>query len=161
MSIKVDVSDIEYMYGYVKQLAEFPRSPGSPGERKGAKMTAEFMKKFSDDVKMEDFQLAPKAYLWWIKIFVPLFFIALIIFYLVPILSAILMGFNLFMAVGEFVFYKKVIDPFLPKKTSQNTYGIINPTDEPKQTIIFSGHIDSPYQFNFIKWWGGRVENCF
>ena len=33
MSIKVDISDAEYMHGYVKQLAELSRSPGSPGEK--------------------------------------------------------------------------------------------------------------------------------
>ncbi|NHI94479.1 MAG: M28 family peptidase [Candidatus Lokiarchaeota archaeon] len=157
MSINVDDSDAKYMHNYVKELGAFSRSPGSSGERKGAELTAEHMKKFSDDVKIEDFQLAPKAALGWIKLFVPLFFIALITFYLVPILSAILMAFNLFIAVGEFVFYKKVIDPFLPKKRSQNTYSIINPSQDTRQTIIFSGHVDSPFQFNFIKWWGGRI----
>ncbi len=157
MTIKVDNSDIEYMQDYVKQVGAFTRSPGSPGERKGAEMTAEYMKKFTDDVKLEEFKLAPKGALGWIKPFVPLVFIALITFYLIPLLSAIIMTFNLILAILEFVYYWEFIDPLLPKKTSQNTIGVIQPSQKAKQTIIFAGHVDSPFQFNFIKWWGGRV----
>ncbi len=157
MSIKTNKSDADYMHGYVSEIGSFTRSPGSSGERKGAEMTAEMMETFSDEVKMEDFELAPKAAFGWIKIVVPLFFISLILFNLYPILSGLLMALSLFIVIGQFVFYKKIVDPFYPKKTSQNTYGVINPSEKAKQTIIFAGHIDSPYQFNFIKWWGGRV----
>lgn len=157
MSVNTSVSDAEYMYNYVKEAGSFNRPPGSPGERKGAELTSGYMKEFSDEVKTEDFQLAPKAALGWIKIIVPLFFIALATFYASPGASALIMAFSFFIAIGQFVFYKKIVDPFYPKATSCNTYGVINPSEEPKQTIIFAGHLDSPFQFNFIKWWGGRV----
>ncbi len=154
-NLQTDKSDVDYMHDYVKKLGSFTRSPGSDGERKGAEMTAEMMKEYSDEVEMEEFSLAPKAALGWIKLVIPIFFVALFTFHAVPILSALLMIFIIFIFLGQFVFYKKIVDPFMPKKTSQNTYGVINPSGEPRQTVIFSGHLDSPYQFNFIKWWGG------
>jgi len=152
MSIKIKESDAEYMHDYVKKLAAFPRSPGSPGERKGAEMTAEMMKEFSNDIKMEEFQISPKAFLGWIKIIIPMFLISLILFKWVPLLGAILMPIVIFIFIEEFVVYHQLVDPIFPKATSQNTYGIINPTGEAKQTIIFAGHVDSPFEFNFIRW---------
>ncbi|MFY9114151.1 MAG: M28 family peptidase [Dethiobacteria bacterium] len=157
MSIKVTDDDGRYMHDFVSKVGAFTRSPGSPGERKGAEMASEIMKEFADEVKIEDFQLAPKAALGWIKFVVPLFFVALALFNVKPIISGLIMIFNFFIVIGQFVLYKQIIDPFYPQKTSCNTYGVINPSGESKQTIIFAGHIDSPFQFNFIKWWGGRT----
>ena len=157
MSITVTDADLEFMQKFIREAGSFSRSPGSPGERKGAEMAAEIMKSFSDEVKIEEFKLAPKAAFWWIKLVVPLFFVAIATFKVAPIVSALIMIFNIFLAVGEFVLYKKIIDPFMPKSVSQNAYGVINPEGEVKQTIIFAGHIDSPFQFNFIQWWGGRI----
>ncbi len=157
MKVRADAADALYMHNYIKKVGSFTRSPGSEGEKKGAEMTAEIMSEFSDEVKTEEFRLAPKAAIGWIRLVVPLYFVALLTFYKAPVLSAFLMLIITVIAVGEFVFYKKIVDPFFPKKTSRNTYGIINPSEKAKQTIIFAGHVDSPYQFNFIKWWGGRV----
>ncbi|NLZ28505.1 MAG: Zn-dependent exopeptidase M28 [Firmicutes bacterium] len=157
MSIKVTDEDGRYMHDFVSKVGSFTRSPGSQGERKGAEMAADAMKKFAHEVKIEDFQLAPKAALGWIKFVIPLFLVAVALFKIEPIISALIMIFNFFILIGQFVFYKKIIDPFYPQKTSCNTYGVINPTGEKKQTIIFAGHIDSAFQFNLIKWWGGRA----
>ena len=157
MSIKVTDEDGKYMHDFVSRVGSFTRSPGSPGERKGAEMAADAMKEFAHEVKIEDFQLAPKAALGWIKFVIPLFLVALALFKIEPIISALIMIFNFFIVIGQFVFYKQIIDPFYPQKTSCNTYGVINPSGEAKQTIIFAGHIDSAFQFNLIKWWGGRA----
>ncbi|MHA1145836.1 MAG: M28 family metallopeptidase, partial [Candidatus Helarchaeota archaeon] len=86
-----------------------------------------------------------------------MFIISILLFKIFPLLSGILMSIAILIALMEFVFYKQFLDPFFPKKKSTNTIGTFNPTQEARQTIIFSGHIDSPFQFNFIKWWGGFV----
>ncbi|MHA1784742.1 MAG: M28 family metallopeptidase [Candidatus Helarchaeota archaeon] len=159
MSIKIDESYKKYMHGYIEKICNEvgTRSPGSTGERKGAELTAEMMKEFSDDIKMEEFQISPKAFLGWIKIAIPLFIIALISYPWIPILSAICMAVVLVLFAEEFIVYHEILDPIFPKKKSQNTYATIQPTDEVKQTIIYSGHIDSPFEFNFIRWFKSMV----
>ena len=157
MKLEANEADGQYMHDYVKEAGGFTRSPGSAGERRGAELTAEKMQEFADEVNIEEFEFAPKAALGWIKFIVPLFFVALFVFYIAPVLSALIMLFSLLVIVGQFVFYRKIVDPFFPKAKSQNVYSKNNPSEDTRQTIIFAGHIDSPYQFNFIKWWGGRV----
>lgn len=157
MSIRVDESHGKYMHDYITKICDEvgTRSPGSEGEKKGADMTAEFMKDLCNEVEQEEFRVAPKAFLGWIKIDVILVIASVILFLVVPVASGSMMVIAVVLAVGEFIFYFEVLDPFLAKKISTNTIGTILPAKESKQTIIFSGHIDSPFQFSFIKWWKG------
>ncbi|HDZ18671.1 MAG TPA: M28 family peptidase [bacterium] len=50
----------------------------------------------------------------------------------------------------EFFNYKEFIDPLFKKKPSQNVIGKIKADGEIKNVLIFSGHIDSQYQFNLL-----------
>ena len=50
----------------------------------------------------------------------------------------------------QFVFYKTTFDPFFRKKNGYNVVGVIEPSDEPRQQIIISGHHDSPYEITFL-----------
>ncbi len=46
--------------------------------------------------------------------------------------------------------YWKFLDPLFPKKTSANVIGTRKPTGEVKQRIIFSGHVDSAFEWRFM-----------
>jgi len=63
----------------------------------------------------------------------------------------------LFFIVTEFLFYKETLDPFLPKKTSYNTYGVRKPSGEVKRRIIFCGHADSSMEWRFTYWGGPKL----
>ncbi|MHC1592140.1 MAG: M28 family metallopeptidase [Candidatus Helarchaeales archaeon] len=157
MSIKVDETLAKYMHDYVVKTCDEigPRAPGSVEERKGAELVVDYLNELCNDVKLEEFKVSPKAFLGWIQIVVPMLIISLFIFKIFPLFSGILMTIAIFIAIMEFVLYKQLLDPVFPKKTSQNVIGTIMPSGEAKRTIVFSGHVDSAYQFNFIRWWGG------
>ena len=64
--------------------------------------------------------------------------------------AAIITTIGCLMALFEFVLYREFIDPFFKKTDGYNISGIIEPEQEVKQTVILSGHYDSPYVFRFL-----------
>ncbi|MBR3553518.1 MAG: M20/M25/M40 family metallo-hydrolase [Clostridia bacterium] len=50
----------------------------------------------------------------------------------------------------EFLMYWEFLDPFFPAKTSCNCIGTRKPTGEVKQRIVFSGHVDSAWEWRFM-----------
>lgn len=142
-----------------------PRFAGSEEEKKSIEYMAEDLKICCDDVQIESFPVHPKAFLGWIPLsvvlmtiscalfFVAQFFAIAPLFYVALALTVIC----LFFIVTEFLFYKETLDPFLPKKTSYNTYGIRKPSGEVKRRIIFCGHADSSMEWRFTYWGGPKL----
>lgn len=60
-------------------------------------------------------------------------------------------------AVGEFLLYKPMLDPFFPKRRSCNVVCTRKAAGETKRRIIFSGHIDSAYEWYFTHLGGGKL----
>ncbi|MBN2156692.1 MAG: M28 family peptidase [Candidatus Lokiarchaeota archaeon] len=126
-----------------------PREAGSAAEHKAAEIVKDEFTKYCDDVTKEEFKLAPRAFLSF-TIFSPLLFlIGLPFFWIYPIISAITAILAMFIFYMQFLRYAEFVDFFYPKETSVNVIGEINPRDDWKQTLMFSAHLDSAYQFNF------------
>ncbi|MGN0448387.1 MAG: M20/M25/M40 family metallo-hydrolase [Acutalibacteraceae bacterium] len=51
--------------------------------------------------------------------------------------------------VGEFLFYKKPLDPFFPEKESGNVVSVRKASGETKKRIILSGHTDSAPEWTY------------
>ncbi|MCQ2488420.1 MAG: M28 family metallopeptidase [Clostridia bacterium] len=161
MDIKKLVPDAD---GKIKDLAKFsvetiahlvntygPRPCGEEGETKAQLDLLETLKGFADDAKREEYKVHPEAFM----AFVPLAGTCLIgatasslgsAFLGKKGLNAItagLVGSALSMVVGEFVFYKEMLDPFFKEKTSGNVWAIRKASGETKKRIIVSGHTDS------------------
>ena len=66
-----------------------------------------------------------------------------------PVVSCVLAVIALVCLFTEFLMYWEFLDPLFPKATSCNVVGTRKPTGEVKQRIIFSGHIDSAYEWTF------------
>lgn len=126
-----------------------PREPGSEAEGKAAEIVQKEFQKHCDRVHVEPFQLAPKGFLSF-TVLSPLFVLIGIPFYwLYPIVSCCLCVLSMFIFYMQFLRYAEFVDFLYPKKTSRNVIGEIDPRKEWKQTLMFSAHIDSAYQFNF------------
>ncbi len=125
------------------------RDPGSEGEKKSCEYMAEVLKKDCgcEDVKIESYEVAPKAFYGWIYCTMTLVLISVVLFFFAPVISIplILIGFLLMLL--EFGFYKKVLDPFFKKKTSHNVTAIKKCTGETKRRIIFNGHPDATWEW--------------
>lgn len=142
-----------------------PRFAGSEEEKKGIEFMAEELKTCCDEVKIDSFTVHPKAFLGWIPLSVFLVTVASVLFFLgqffaitaLFFVSAALAVTSLFFIITEFLFYKETLDPFLPKKTSHNAYGIKKATGETKRRIIFCGHADSSMEWRFTYYGGPKL----
>jgi hypothetical protein len=142
-----------------------PRFSGSEAEKKGIEYMAEDLKTCCDDVKIDSFSVHPKAFLGWIPFSVVLMTISSVLVFLgqyfeiAPLfyVSVALSLICIFSIITEFLFYKETLDPFLPKKTSYNTYGVRKATGETKRRIIFCGHADSSMEWCFSYYGGSKL----
>ncbi len=177
MTYKINEELKDYMFEFIEDICEKigPRASGSEPERKAGDKIEEIFKEFCDETKQEEFTLSPRAFLGCIRFDVILIMIGVLIYWIsllidlgyipldynvhliIMLIGMIIVLFASITLILEVVRYKEAIDFLFPKKKSNNIIGIINPKEEVKNTIIFSGHHDSAFEFNFFKWfktWG-------
>lgn len=105
----------------------------------------------SGTVKREEFTCHPKSFLKYIRPAVGAYFASTLATFLKrPLLGLGGLGITLTVFASQFMFYKKLFDPFFPKETGCNVYGVIEPEGEIKQQIILCGHHDAAYVFHFM-----------
>jgi hypothetical protein len=164
MEINIPKEDSDYMYNIIKMIIDEcgPRMPCSPQEAKAAAIFKEELEMTCDEVLIEPFQCHPRAAFGWIKMDCFLVLISFCCFFLIQlvletfwalILALIVFSINLFayfVAKYEFFNYREFIDPLFKEKSSQNVIGKIENSENPKNILIFSGHLDSQYQFNLL-----------
>jgi len=130
-----------------------PRLTGTIAcKQAGERLKTELKKSCSQTVS-EKFQCSRDAFLYFIRYFAISYlgaFICLIASGFWTILAAILTSFGWIMAICEFVFYKEFVDPFFKKTDGYNISGSIEPSGEVHQSVIISGHYDSPHVFRFL-----------
>ncbi len=127
-----------------------PRPSGEENEKKAQERFAEELKKYSDEVSVEPFALHPKAFLGWVPLCAVMMIISSVIFFFgYTVISLALSVLSLFFIVTEFLFYGETLDPFFPKRESQNVVAVRKPEGEIKRRIIVSGHCDSSYEWRY------------
>lgn len=146
-----------------------PRESGEESERKAQAYVAESMKNVADSVEVEDFELHPKAFMGWVLVDVVMMMISSVLFlfsrlsfaadYQTPLTVAalVLSSLSLLFMVFEFLLYKPILDPFFPKRKTCNVICTRKPKGEVKKRIIFSGHIDSAYEWTYTHLGGGKL----
>ena len=83
---------------------------------------------------------------------------AIVLFFFgMSVISLVLSALSLIFAIVEFLLYKKMLDPFFPKKTSHNVVAVRKPKGEVKRRIIFSGHSDSANEWRFTYYGGSKL----
>ena len=145
-----------------------PRESGEESERKAQSYVAQSMKNVCDSVEIEDFEVHPKAFMSWSVIDVVLMLASIICLLLkqfnafegantgLGIAAAALTVISVILMVGEFLFYKEMLDPFFPKRQSCNVVCTRKASGETKKRIVFAGHIDSAYEWYFTHLGGGK-----
>lgn len=146
-----------------------PRPSGEEGEKKAQDYVEELMAPIADEVKREKFSLHPKAFMGWVLVdgIMMLISAALMILALsgaVPAaavalkaLATVLSVASLVFLLGEFLFYKQIMDPFFPKRESSNVLCVRKASGETKKRIILAGHIDSAYEWRYTHLGGGKL----
>jgi len=130
-----------------------PRTAGSEAEKNAQLFMVEKAKTYTDNVQLLEFEAYLYARFGKLKYYCLLFFVALAL-YLYPPLHIAALAVSLLNVVAfvlDFMTYRVVLESFPgPKAKSWNVEATLEPTGEVKQTIVFSGHIDSVFEF---KWW--------
>lgn len=146
-----------------------PRPAGYEGEKKAQDYVEKLMTPIADEVTRENFTLSPKAFMSWVTIDGILALIAAVLGIVsftgaVPqlanafhIASIVLCVVAVVFLVGEFLLYKKVLDPFFKKEESSNVICKINAKGEVKRRIIIGGHMDSAYEWRYTYMGGPKM----
>lgn len=133
-----------------------PRAVGSEAEKNAQEYMKADLEKFCDEVKREEYKCSDKAFMAWVPLGAALLLLSTVMFTLgISVAGLVLSALALFFVVAEFIFYKPVLDPFFPKVTSGNVYGVRKASGETKKRIILSGHTDSAFEWTYT-YKGGR-----
>jgi len=138
-----------YMYDKVKYVINTfgKRNSGSVGERSAQEYYARELKKYTDKVVIENFEVHPLSFLGWIPISMFSLLLGLIFYFFIPAIGLAFSLFALIPMYSQLIRFKQWFDPFFPKKTSCNVYGTKAPNGEIKRRIIFVGHTDAAWEF--------------
>ena len=108
------------------------------------------LKENCDSAYNEEFLTQPGGItniLNWMSV---LFYLGVAAFWLnLPQISFMFALLSIVIFFFEFVLYYHVIDRFYPNHAAHNVYGVIEPREQVKNIVIFSGHHDSQHIFNF------------
>lgn len=135
-----------------------PRPAGSEQEHEAQKLMAAELDGACDKVEIEPFDVHPGAFLGWILTGGIMMIAAIVLFFFgMSAIALALCVLSLIFAIVEFLLYKKLLDPFFPKKTSHNVVAVRKPKGEVKRRIIFSGHADSANEWRFTYYGGSKL----
>lgn len=135
-----------------------PRPAGSEQEHEAQKLMAAELDGACDKVEIEPFDVHPGAFLGWILTDGIMMIAAIVLFFFgMSAIALALCVLSLIFAIVEFLLYKKLLDPFFPKKTSHNVVAVRKPKGEVKRRIIFSGHADSANEWRFTYYGGSKL----
>lgn len=144
-----------------------PREAGTQAELDAQNYISKQVGDAADEVKQEEFKVAHRAFLGWLRIAGIFMLISLlsgiinVLFFpevfFSPIVTAVFCVLTAIMIFGEFLFYQPVIDPFFKKVTSHNTYCIRKASGETKRRIIIAGHSDSSIEWRFTHMGGAPL----
>ena len=135
-----------------------PRPAGSEQEHEAQKLMAAELDGACDKVEIEPIDVHPGAFLGWILTDGIMMIAAIVLFFFgMSAIALALCALSLIFAIVEFLLYKKLLDPFFPKKTSHNVVAVRKPKGEVKRRIIFSGHADSANEWRFTYYGGSKL----
>lgn len=155
MGIEITPSHVKHVLDFTDEIVRnYPdRLVGTTACTAAAKRIAQEFELGCDPgtVRREEFTCHPKSFLKYIRPAVGAYFAStLATFRRRPLLGLGGLGLTLSVFASQFMFYKKYFDPFFPKKTGCNVYGVIEPEGKVKQQIILCGHHDAAYVFHYM-----------
>ncbi|MBE6790649.1 MAG: M20/M25/M40 family metallo-hydrolase [Ruminococcaceae bacterium] len=159
LSAKTTVRDCtEFAVNGITNICKLygPRPCGDESEKKAQETMLEEMKAFSDEVRRETFKANPDAFMSFVPIAGSCCIGAAAINLLAAkkkskaaLGSVALLGAGVSSLVGEFLLYKKMLDPLFKEKESGNVIAVRKATGETKRRIIISGHTDSAPEWTY------------
>ena len=136
------------------------RTAGSESVRTAEAEIAESMKDCVDEIRTQQFEIHPHAFMGSVPLEAFLCLIACAFF-----LTGVYAGYSwayavslLFMIaamitlIAEFALYRQFTDKLYPARTGQNLYMVRKATNAPKRRIILCGHVDAAFEMPVLKY---------
>ena len=140
-----------------------PRPCGEQSDIDAQKYMLEGIKKYSDEAWRECFRVNPDAFMSFVPLAGACMFGATAANLVAAnkckkaaLGTAGLIGTALSGIVGEFLFYKKPLDPFFKEKEGGNIIAVRKAAGETKRRIILSGHTDSAPEWTYTYKFGSH-----
>ncbi len=163
--------DARYALDLVKTICEQvgPGLPGSSQERERAEIIRQELETLlgADNVVVEEFQVAPGAFLGSFQLSAVLLLAAMLLnismgsfpgiaAWLTPLAALVLAILAPLPFLLEYSLYREVIDPFFPQKKSVNVIGRLRTSDTGtgQRLLMLSGHHDSALESTWIRFLG-------
>ena len=126
-----------------------PREPGTKQEHDAAVYLGDVLKEEGgcERVQVDEFKEHPYAFYGWIWVDIILVLIGIALYFVAPLVTALLCFAAIVIAVAEFGLYFEFLDPLFPERTGHNTVAIKKSKETPVRRILFTGHVDSTWEW--------------
>ena len=136
------------------------RTAGSESVRTAEAEMAAAMNDCVDEIRTQQFEIHPHAFIGSIPLEAFLCLIACAFFLLgaytgrswAYMVSLLIMFIAMVSLIAEYALYRQVTDKFYPRRTGQNLYMIRKAKNKPKRRIILCGHVDAAYEMPVLKY---------
>ena len=136
------------------------RTAGSESVRTAEAEIAESMKDCVDEIRTQQFEIHPHAFLGSVPLEA---FLCLIScgFFLAGVyhgslwpyqVSLVFMAAAVVVLIAEYALYRQLTDKLYPKRTGQNLYMVRKAKNAPKRRIILCGHVDAAFEMPVLKY---------
>ncbi|MBD3229742.1 MAG: M28 family peptidase [Candidatus Lokiarchaeota archaeon] len=152
-------NEASFMLNFIKEICQEvgPRPYFTEKEAEGANYVKERFRNYVEDVQMERFFVKEAPTIFSFKVAVILYVISTIFYIFVPLISLILMVFNVIMLLLEEIWVIKIFNPLFSRQKTQNVIAKVKPIDQAKKIVIFGSHIDSTYEFPLFRIFKNKV----
>jgi aminopeptidase YwaD len=141
------MSTENYEYNFIKSIIDAvgPRLACSEEEKKASQMQAKIT---GTKANIEQFICHPKASIGFIPVLGYLLLVLVLLYFWIPLVTLIILGFFLVYAIIQIFLYKGWLDFLTPRGQSQNVFTVVEPKEGKADfTIILSAHIDSSWHW--------------
>lgn len=128
-----------------------PRPAGTDAEKNAQQFIYDKCSEFTDRRELEPFDEYLDARFGKLRWYVVFFFIALALYWVLPLAALLLSLCNAAVALLDIGMYQDILTTWPGRKgTSHNVTTTLEPKGEVKSTLLLSAHMDSVYEFT---WW--------
>ena len=131
--------------GDIKHICEHfeNRIAGSESERAAAEFLVAKLGEGINDVRVERFNVHPRAYFGWIDFTASCLMLAFAAYFFSALISIMLFLVGLVPFFAEYVLKNRMCDPLFKKETSENVYAVKHCSGEVRRRIVFVSHYDA------------------
>lgn len=138
---------VEHIEAIVREIG--PRPSASQAELRAQRYLAALLRPLADDVVLEEFSVAPRAFMGFVPLAGGLLLLAVGVIAWLPALAFGFVALAVGLLVGVLILYRPLTDPFFPKARSHNLVATLRPRGPVERVLVLGGHCDSAWEWRW------------